>query len=717
MNKMPYAEKYLGMGFSLIPLIPTKTGVKNSGKIPARKGFLTNPIKSREIAQNWWEDKDFNLGIVTGEQSGVVVLDIDHPEIFDLFLTKHPECRNTLIVRRDNAPEWRCHYYFKLGTYVPESKTIQSTGWGDILSNGKYVVASPSLHYSGGVYEIVNDVEPLPFQEEYMADLLLAPQQKKKKAAKEKDIAIADFESGIPEGERNTTLFIRIQRMRNQGYSRKEAEEAALEFCQECVPPYDESEAMKTVGSVYNYHRTEPTKETLAKLNYSWEETQNDAGEKEYKLKPLSFDLVLSRFQKLLNGKVVNINDELVVLPDNPEGRLFTLNNATDVFSYLGTVFKGIPDWRHGQGYMSKDELFSSLCANLPEHDSIEKVPHFPPLNKCIYILPKFPTADMNVLNDFLDFFSPETQYDRDLILAMFLTTLWGGPPGQRAPFVVTSKDGRGVGKSTLAETAAKLLNQVPIQASTRLDADSLTTRLLSWEAMKSRIVLFDNEVATMQKISNAGIAALFTAGEISGKRLYKGEGSRPNYLVWIMTLNSATFDSDFASRCIPIALKKPPLVINWQDRLNSFIESHRKVLIATMIELLKTDTETRLPLTRWGLWENQVLAKVPGIDREKLLDLIVSRQKQNDSDDEEHWMIVDAIRSHIRSIKEPKPEYFIASLKMADVVRGALNLKMSNPWILSLVNELVDKGKCPALKRKRLSNVRGYNWIPELDK
>ena len=280
-----------------------------------------------------------------------------------------------------------------------------------------------------------------------------------------------------------------------------------------------------------------------------------------------------------------------------------------------------------------------------------------------------------------------------------------------------SSKDGRGVGKSTLAETAAKLLNQVPIQASTRLDADSLTTRLLSWEAMKSRIVLFDNEVATMQKISNAGIAALFTAGEISGKRLYKGEGSRPNYLVWIMTLNSATFDSDFASRCIPIALKRPPLKINWQEKVNSFIESKRWILIATMIELLKTNTENHLPLTRWGLWENQVLAKVPGIDREKLLDLIVSRQKQNDSDDEELWMIVDAIRTHIHSLKEPKPEYFIASLKMADVVRGALNLKMSNPWILSLVNELVDKGKCPALKRKRLSNVRGYIWIPELDK
>ena len=504
--------------------------------------------------------------------------------------------------------------------------------------------------------------------------------------------------------------------MRNQGYSRKEAEAAALEFCQECIPPYDETEAMRTVGSIYEYHRTEQTKETLVKLNYCLETTQNDAGETVYKLKPLCFDLVLSRFQKLLNGKVVNVNDELIALPNNPEDKLFPLRNATDIFSYLGVAFKGIPDWMHGQGYMSKDELFSALSANLPEYESIEKTPHFPRLSKSIYLLPELPAADISILNKFLDFFSPETSYDRDLILAMFLTTLWGGPAGQRAPFLVTSKDGRGVGKSTLAETAAKLLNQVPIQASTRLDSDSLTTRLLSWEAMKSRIVLFDNEVATMQKISNAGMAALFTAGEISGKRLYKGEGSRPNYLVWIMTLNSVTFDSDFASRCIPIALKRPPHTINWQAKLNAFIESHRWVLIATMIELLKTETENLLPVTRWGLWENQVLAKVPGIDREKVLELVIARQKQNDCDQEEHEMIVDAIRVHVNSMKEQKQEYFITSSEMADIARNALHLKGGNSWILSLVNELINKGDCPALKQKRLSHARGYLWIPELD-
>ena len=697
MNKMSFAEKYLGMGFGLIPLLPTKKGEKNSGKAPAGKGFLKNPIKSREVAQSWWEDKDFNIGIVTGKQSGVVVLDIDHPEIFDQFLTKHPECRNTLIVRRNNAPQWRCHYYFKLDAYIPKSKKAESTGWGDILSDGKYVVAPPSFHYSGGVYEIINDTTPLPFKEEYMVDLLLAHRPGKKNTAKEK--SIEPVEEVIPEGKRNNTLFDEIKRMWNQGCSRKEAEDAALEFCQKCVPPYDETEAMKTVTSVYDYHRTEQRQKTLEKLNFCRETTQNKEGETEYKLKPLSFDLVLSQFQKLL--------------PNNPEDKLVPLRNATDVFSYLGTVFKGIPDWRHGQGYMSKDELFSALIAHLPEYESVEKAPHFPLLSKSIYLLPELPAADMTALNWFLDFFSPETPYDRDLILAMFLTTLWGGPAGQRAPFLVTSKDGRGVGKSTLAETAAKLLNQVPIQASTRLDADSLTTRLLSWEAMKSRIVLFDNEVATMQKISNAGMAALFTAGEISGKRLYKGEGSRPNYLIWIMTLNSVTFDSDFASRCIPIALKKPPHTIDWQAKLNAFIESYRWVLIATMIELLKTKTENLLPVTRWGLWENQVLAKVPGIVREKVLELVIARQKQNDNDLDEKEMIIDALMSLVKKTREDTSShrFFISNAEMADLVRDSLHLKQGNAWILKQAKDIVAKGDYPALKIYKTNFARGFIW------
>ena len=704
-----FIEKYLQNGWGLIPLIPTKEEVKNSGKTPAGKGFQQNPVKSLEVAQSWWKEKKYNIGIVTGKTSGIIVLDIDKPDIFERFLTKHPECRNTYIVRRNNAPEWRCHYYFKLETFNPGARNINSTGWGDILSDGKYVVAPPSLHYSGGMYEIVNDVPPLPFKEEYIADLLLAPKTEKKKVCKEKCFEIA----GVSEGRRNSTLFMQIKQMRDDGCSQKEAEVAALRFCQNCEPPYDESEALKTVASVYTHITQKVRQETLSKLNFSMEPSENEYGEIEYKRKPLGYDVVVERIKTLLHHKVENVNNELVVLPTNPDDKLFQLRNSTDLFGYLGIEFKGTPEWMSGKGYMTKEELFSALLLKLPEYVSVEKMPHYPCLRQCIYVLPDMPKSDIGILNEFLDFFSPETPHDRDLILSMFLTALWGGPAGQRAPFIITSKDGRGVGKSTLAETAAKLLNQIPIQASTRLDSDGLTTRLLSWDAMKSRIVLFDNEVATMQKISNAGMAALFTTSEISGKRLYKGEGSRPNYLVWIMTLNSVTFDSDFASRCIPISVRRPPQVINWQERLNVFIENNRWTLISTMLELLQTHTDNSPAVTRWGLWENQVLAKVPGINKNEVLGLIIERQKQNDNDFDEKEMIVDSLLNLIRATGADieSNRFFISNSEMADLVRDALHLKQGNAWILKQVKDIIAKGDYPELQIHKTSSARGFMW------
>lgn len=715
MDKMQKIESYLTRGWGLTPVGAPREGNANSGKNPFLPRWTENPVRDMETAKSYWDnDKGYNVGVMTGEISGLIVLDIDVPEVFDKFLEKFPECRNTYIVRRNNAPAWKCHYYFKLDGFTPPSHNVKTTGWGDLMSDGKQVVAPPSVHYTGGIYEVANDVEPLPFKKEYLANLLLAPPKGKKKIAKEeKDILFSDFGAGIQEGERNSTLFYRLRQMRDSGADKKAGKAAALDFCQECDPPYDEAEALKTVESVFSYNTPVRRKKTLSQLNYYREGNTTDEGETQYKVKPLPFNEVSDKIAGLLDGEVANVYGELVLLPTTPEDEAVLLKKTADLFALLGNRFKDVPDWKRGQNFMTKEELLSSLKVVLPNLQSIEKVPHQPPMKDVHYALPELPEPDMDILEEFLNFFSPETEYDRDLILAMFLTTLWGGPAGQRAPFLVTSKDGRGVGKSTLAETAAKLLNQVPIQASTRLDSNDLATRLLSLEATKSRIVLFDNEVCTTQKIANAGMASLFTTSQISGHKLFAGEGNRPNYLVWIMTLNSVTLDSDFASRCIPIALKKPMECVNWQEKLNSFIEENRWTLIATMITLLKWETEYVPPRTRWGLWENQVLSKVPGLNREAVLALVVSRQKTNDNDLDENEMIIEALMSLINGQKKDVQthRFFISNPDMAGLVRDALHLKQGNAWILRQVKDIIAKGDYPALKLHKLKHARGFIW------
>lgn len=718
MKTLAFIENYINRGWGLTPVGAPKLDNKNSGKNPFLPQWTSNPVRDMKTAQTYWDnDKGYNVGVMTGEVSGLVALDIDVPEVFDQFLEKFPECRNTYIVRRSNAPEWKCHYYFKLDGFTPPSHSVKTTGWGDLMSNGRQVVAPPSVHYSGGIYEVVKDVEPLPFKQEYYDALLMAkPLDMKKKVDKEKedsDTFWPEDDEKIFEGQRNNELFKRLKQMRKKGCDKEEAKAAALDFCQECEPPYDEAEALKTVESVFSYNIPSQRKRTLSQLNYHRESSTTDEGETQYKVKALPFNEVSDKIAGLLNGEVANVYGELVLLPHSPEDNAVPLKNKAALFALLGNLFKDVPDWKKGQNFMTKEELFSSLMVMLPNLQSIEKVPHCPPLKNIHYALPELPEPDMDILEEFLNFFSPETKYDRDLILAMFLTTIWGGTAGQRAPFLVTSKDGRGVGKSTLAETAAKLLNQNPIQASTRLDSNELTTRLLSWEAMKSRIVLFDNEVGTQQKISNAGMASLFTTGQISGRKLFVGEASRPNHLVWIMTLNSVTLDSDFASRCIPIALKKPSESVNWQEKLNSFIEANRWTLIATMIDLLKKETAYVLPKTRWGLWENEVLSKVPGLNRNEILELVIARQKEYDNDLDEKVMIIDALMNLINSQKKDLQtnRFFISNPDMAGLVRDALHLKLGNSWILRQVKDIIAKGDYPALKLHKLSHARGFIW------
>lgn len=228
MNKLKMVESYLDRGWGLTPVGVPKSGDKNSGKNPFLPGWTQNPIRDMETGKGYWDNgKDYNVGVMTGEISGLAVLDIDKPDMFEKFLEQFPECKNTYTVRRNNAPEWKSHYYFKLDGFTPPSHNVETTGWGDLMCNGKQVVAPPSVHYTGGIYEVVNDVEPLPFKREYYDALLMA----KKKSMKTKKKS-SPGEEKVQEGERNNTLFNWGRQLRKQGMSKKEVEAAALEYCQ-----------------------------------------------------------------------------------------------------------------------------------------------------------------------------------------------------------------------------------------------------------------------------------------------------------------------------------------------------------------------------------------------------------------------------------------------------------------------------------------------------
>ena len=158
-----------------------------------------------------------------------------------------------------------------------------------------------------------------------------------------------------------------------------------------------------------------------------------------------------------------------------------------------------------------------------PTFANFENVPHWPQIPNIYYMHPPLPETTTDHLARFLRYFQPETEVNAELIKAMILTQVWGGPPGHRPAFLITGPDGdplqgRGVGKTTLVDVVADELLGGSVNVSPTDAIADVKTRLLSDAARQMRVAQLDN-VKTL-KFSWADLEGLITASEISGKQL-----------------------------------------------------------------------------------------------------------------------------------------------------------------------------------------------------
>lgn len=137
---------------------------KKLGKHPrTRHGFKDASTDAARIREWWKEWPDANIGIATGSASGIVVVDIDErhggiPRLHQL-KAKHGGLPLTWIVRTGNGH----HLYFK----HPGDQVKCFVGRGDcsgidLRGDGGYVVAPPSLHFTGRKYKWDTNPEEAP---------------------------------------------------------------------------------------------------------------------------------------------------------------------------------------------------------------------------------------------------------------------------------------------------------------------------------------------------------------------------------------------------------------------------------------------------------------------------------------------------------------------------------------------------------------------------
>jgi len=158
------ALKYRELGYSVIP-------VKASDKKPYVKWtqFQTRKPNTDEIKQWLQKWPEANVAIVTGEISGLTVVDIDSDEGKDAVEEYLPD---NLITPSADTPRGK-HLYFQFTPGIPNKAKIITDC--DTRTTGGYIIAPPSKNRSK-VYTWLDglnpiDVNPIPMPE-MLADIL-----------------------------------------------------------------------------------------------------------------------------------------------------------------------------------------------------------------------------------------------------------------------------------------------------------------------------------------------------------------------------------------------------------------------------------------------------------------------------------------------------------------------------------------------------------------
>lgn len=154
---------------------PVRRGSKHPGSILG-KGWHTRTSRDPETIVAWFAGTDHGLFIHAG-RSGLVVLDVDHPEVMPDVLASalhaHPAPMQST---RAGADPGRGHYVYRVpnGRRFGNSTGRLGKGWGDVRGLNGIVVVAPSEHPEaehGGRYAW-HRTGPVPVLPDELADAL-----------------------------------------------------------------------------------------------------------------------------------------------------------------------------------------------------------------------------------------------------------------------------------------------------------------------------------------------------------------------------------------------------------------------------------------------------------------------------------------------------------------------------------------------------------------
>lgn len=240
---------------------------RNTGKHPMTDHGFKDASVDEGMIRHWWEgEPNANIGVRTGEESGIVVIDVDPRHggdvAFEALLAQHGPLPVTPRVRTGGGG-WHIYFAHPGGGLKVGNRQDMVPGV-DVRGDGGYVLGAGSNHVHGdylleaglGLHDVPlaqmplwlldlilgNEAEPLPVP--------VPPTPTSPTQAAEQLLP----EGALGKGQRHPTLFAMAAAMRHKGMSRAGIEAALrAENQARCSPPLEEKDIQKMLTGVLKY--------------------------------------------------------------------------------------------------------------------------------------------------------------------------------------------------------------------------------------------------------------------------------------------------------------------------------------------------------------------------------------------------------------------------------------------------------------------------------
>lgn len=252
------ALEYARQGWKVMPVHTPINGVcdcqlgekcKSPGKHPWTRNGLSDATTDELVIRRWWKERPIaNIGLTI--QDGYAVVDVDGEWGRRRMAEKDWHLTTTAVQTSGRG----AHYVYRVRNQVHPRILFKESGKDahdgvDLRGPGSYILAAPSLHVSGRVYEWGVPLSQVEIAPAWLEDVALQPG-----GSEVGERTPVDFEAvlaGLGEGQRKWELYRAASKLRAANVPIEMALMLAREAAAKCRPVLEEKEAERKVREAY----------------------------------------------------------------------------------------------------------------------------------------------------------------------------------------------------------------------------------------------------------------------------------------------------------------------------------------------------------------------------------------------------------------------------------------------------------------------------------